>query len=188
MTILVDETTCTRCGICSIVCPMRIIGPTDEITLPRVKDEKAGMCIACGHCEVSCPSQSLILNVRPDERVSLRTAAGMLAPEDLGIYLKKRRTVRHYTKEPVPREKIEEVLDIARYAASGGNAQPVQWRVVYDPAEVHRLAGLTVDWMRSICEYQPSDERICPFHDCCMGTRLRPDLPWCTAPRDRPHS
>ena len=135
MTILVDETTCTRCGICSIVCPMRIIGPTDEITLPRVKDEKAGMCIACGHCEVSCPSQSLILNVRPDERVSLKTGAGMLAPEDLGIYLKKRRTVRHYTKEPVPREKIEEVLDIARYAASGGNAQPVQWLVVHDPAK-----------------------------------------------------
>jgi nitroreductase/NAD-dependent dihydropyrimidine dehydrogenase PreA subunit len=150
MTLLVDETTCTRCGICSIVCPMRLIGPADEITLPRVKDEKAGMCIACGHCEVNCPSQSLILNVRPDERVSLTTGAGMLAPEDLGIYLKKRRTVRHYTKELVPREKIEAVLDIARYAASGGNAQPVQWLVVHDPEEVHRLAGLTVDWMRSI--------------------------------------
>jgi len=95
MTILVDETTCTRCGICSIVCPMRIIGPADEITLPRVKDEKAGMCIACGHCEVNCPSQSLILNIRQDERVSLTTGAGMLAPEDLGICLKKLRTVRH---------------------------------------------------------------------------------------------
>ncbi len=118
--------------------------------LPRVKDEKAGMCIGCCHCEVSCPSQSLILNVRPDERVSLKTGGGMLAPEDLGIYLEKRRTVRHYTKEPVPREKIEAVLDIARYAASGGNTQTVQWLVIYDPVEVHRLAGLTVDWMRLI--------------------------------------
>ncbi len=43
MTILIDEITCTRCGICSVVCTLRIIGPADKTTLPRVKDEKAGM-------------------------------------------------------------------------------------------------------------------------------------------------
>ena len=150
MTILVDDTTCTRCGICSVICPVRIIEPADETTLPRVRDEKAGMCIACGHCEVSCPSQSLILNVRPDERVILPAGAGILSPDELGIYLKKRRSVRHYTKEPVRKETIGAVLDIARYAASGGNGQPVQWLVVHDPAEVQRLAGLTVDWMKTI--------------------------------------
>ena len=29
------------------------------------------MCIQCGHCEISCPSQALLLNVRPDEKVPL---------------------------------------------------------------------------------------------------------------------
>jgi nitroreductase len=40
------------------------------------------------------------------------------------------------------------ILDVARYAPSGGNREPVDWLIVHDPAEVHRLAGLAVDWMR----------------------------------------
>jgi len=146
----VDQDLCTRCGICSFVCPMAIVDPADENTLPKVVDAKAGMCIQCGHCEVSCPSQALLLNVRPDERALLLTGTGNLSPDDLGIYLKKRRSVRHFTKDPVPKEKIMQVLDIARYAASGGNGQPVQWIVVHDPKKVKKIAGLTVEWMKTL--------------------------------------
>ena len=51
---------------------------------------------------------------------------------------------------PVDKETIRRILDVARYAASGGNGQPVQWLVVHDPAEVHALAGLTIDWMNTL--------------------------------------
>lgn len=145
-----DRDLCTRCGICSFVCPMAIVDPADENTLPKVVDAKAGMCIQCGHCEVSCPSQALLLNVRPDERALLLTGTGNLSPDDLGIYLKKRRSVRHFTKDPVPKEKIMQVLDTARYAASGGNGQPVQWIVFHDPKKVKKIAGLTVEWMKTL--------------------------------------
>jgi nitroreductase/NAD-dependent dihydropyrimidine dehydrogenase PreA subunit len=150
ITILVDQDLCTRCGICSVVCPMSIVSPADENTLPVVKDTVAGMCIQCGHCEVSCPSQALLLNVRPDEKVPFTTGAGIISSEDMEAYIKKRRSVRHFTKDPVSKEKIEQVLDIARYAASGGNVQPVQWLVVHDPAKVKKIAGLTVEWMKSL--------------------------------------
>ncbi|MGA7797668.1 MAG: nitroreductase family protein [Methanoregula sp.] len=149
-TILVDQDLCTRCGICSVVCPMSIVDPADENTLPKVQDAKAGLCIRCGHCEISCPSQALLLNFLPGERVQRPAATGAVSAEDLGVYLKKRRSVRHFTGEPVPREKILRVLDIARYAASGGNGQPVQWLIVYDPEEVRRLAGLCIDWMKTL--------------------------------------
>src|SRR5208337_2155399 len=43
-TILVDQYLCTRCGICSVVCPASIVDPADENTLPRVQDTNAGMC------------------------------------------------------------------------------------------------------------------------------------------------
>ena len=36
------------------------------------------MCIRCGHCEVSCPSQALLLNYLPDEKVSLPADAGTI--------------------------------------------------------------------------------------------------------------
>ncbi|MGB7787696.1 nitroreductase family protein [Methanoregula sp.] len=151
-TILVDQDLCTRCGICSVVCPMSIVDPADENTLPGVQEAKAGMCIQCGHCEISCPSQALLLNVRPDEKVPLPGSAGTIAADDMAYYLKKRRSVRHFTKDPVPREKIGQVLDIARYAASGGNGQPVQWIVVHDPEKVRKIAGLTIGWMKTLAD------------------------------------
>lgn len=149
-TILVDQDLCTRCGICSDVCTMGVIDPADENTLPKVQDTKAGMCIQCGHCEAHCPSQALLLNVPPEERVPLPAGAGTIAPGDMGYYLRKRRSVRHFTKDPVPKEKILEVLDIARYAASAGNGQPVEWIVVHDPERVKKIAGLTIGWMKTL--------------------------------------
>jgi hypothetical protein len=94
--------------------------------MPIVKDAVAGMCIQCGHYEVSCPSHALLLNVRPDGKVPLPTGAGAISSDDMIFYLKKRRSVRHFTKDTVPKEKILEILDIVRYAASGGYGQPVQ--------------------------------------------------------------
>jgi nitroreductase len=129
---------------------MGLIDPADENTLPRIPDVKTKMCIRCGHCEVFCPSQALLLNDRPDEKVSLPAGAGTIAPEDMGYYLRKRRSVRHFTKDPVPKEKILEILDIARYAASGGNGQPVEWIVVHDPKKVKMIACMTIEWMRTL--------------------------------------
>jgi nitroreductase/NAD-dependent dihydropyrimidine dehydrogenase PreA subunit len=149
-TILVDQDLCIRCGICSNVCSTAIIDPGDESTLPRVADEKAVMCLQCGHCEVFCPSQALLLNLRPDERQPLPEGAGTLSPGIIAFYLKKRRSVRHFTKDPVPKDKILEILDIARYAASGGNGQPVQWLVIHDPEKMKKIAGLTIEWMKTL--------------------------------------
>ena len=108
------------------------------------------MCIRCGHCEVSCPSQAITLNFLPDEKVPLPAGAGSLSPDDLSVYLKKRRSVRHFTPGPVDKGTITRILDVARYAASGSNGQPVEWLVVHDPKEVQKLAGLTIGWMKTL--------------------------------------
>jgi len=150
-TILVDEDLCTQCGICSVVCPMSIIDPAaDENILPVVRDELAGMCIACGHCEVTCPTQAIILNVRPDEKEDIPAGINDISAVDLGYYLKTRRSVRHFTEEPVTKEDILEVLDIVRYAPSGSNGQPVQWTIVHDPEDVKTVARLTIEWMKTL--------------------------------------
>ncbi len=149
-TILVDQDLCTRCGICSVVCPMAIVDPADDNTLPKVRNENAIRCIQCGHCEVSCPSQALLLNVRPDDKVLLPAGAGTISSEDMAFYLKKRRSVRHFKKDPVPEETIAMLLDITRYAPSGGNEQPVQWMVVHNPEKVKNIAGLTIAWMKTL--------------------------------------
>jgi nitroreductase/NAD-dependent dihydropyrimidine dehydrogenase PreA subunit len=141
----IDEARCTRCGICETVCPVRAIA-AGESGVPVIVPERTPLCIACGHCEAFCPSGALVRGAEPCDEA--RVVSSMV----LGPYLKSRRSVRHYRDEPVPRETIEAILDVARYAPSGGNRQPVGWLVVHDPAEVRRLAGITVAWMRAELE------------------------------------
>jgi nitroreductase len=108
------------------------------------------MCIGCGHCEAHCPTQALLLNDRPDEKFLLPAGSGTIAPQEMEYYLKKRRSVRHYSKNLVAKETISGLLDIARYAASAGNGQPVEWVVVHDPEKVKTIAGLTIEWMKTL--------------------------------------
>ncbi|MEM2885801.1 MAG: nitroreductase family protein [Thermoproteota archaeon] len=56
----------------------------------------------------------------------------------------KRRSIRKYRPDPVPEEVLNQVLEAARLAPSGGNAQPWHFVVVKDP-EKKRALGIS-DW------------------------------------------
>jgi len=57
--------------------------------------------------------------------------------------LKTRRSVRAYTREPVPRKIIEDIIDCGRLAASAINIQPWEFVVVTNPEVLRRLADTT---------------------------------------------
>jgi len=146
--IIVDKDLCTGCGICSEVCPLRVI-VVEEGKGPEVAAGREPYCIECGHCEACCPESALVLDIAGREAPPhAASRSGPLSPEEIGSYMKNRRSVRHYESTPLPRETITGILDVARYAPSGSNGQPVEWLVVHDPVKVRELAGLTVDWMR----------------------------------------
>jgi nitroreductase len=54
--------------------------------------------------------------------------------------VRKRRMVRHFTAEPVPRETVERMLDLARHAPSAGFTQGQSFVVVTDPEMKRRVA------------------------------------------------
>lgn len=148
--IIIDNDLCTRCKLCSSICLMGIIKPASETDHPLIPTAKEASCMRCGHCEAFCPQQALVLDYFPEEKLAYTEADSLIAPERLSLYMRKRRSIRHFKPEPVSRETIREILEVARYAPTGGNSQTVQWLVIYDRAEVKRIASLTVDWMRSI--------------------------------------
>lgn len=150
--IIVDQKLCTKCYQCSTTCLMGIIQPEAETGFPAVSTANQDSCLRCGHCEAFCPQQALVLDFLPEEKLFYEAGDNLVEPGRLSLYMRSRRSIRYFQPEPVSRESIRQILEIARYAPTGGNSQTVQWLVIYDTAEVQRIASLTVDWMRSIQE------------------------------------
>ena len=54
--------------------------------------------------------------------------------------IEKRRSIRKYRPDPIPDEYIEELLNAARLAPSGSNAQPWRFKIVKEPDIKAKLA------------------------------------------------
>ncbi|NLE32167.1 MAG: nitroreductase [Bacteroidales bacterium] len=150
MQLLIDTQLCSKCNTCATVCLMKIIERATDTTVPHIPVEKADFCLQCGHCESFCPEQALTLDYLTEEKAEHRLPAATADPNDLAAFMTMRRSIRHFKSKQVPKELILKSLEVARYAPSGGNGQPVNWQVVYDPADVQQIASLTIDWMRSL--------------------------------------
>jgi len=75
-----------------------------------------------------------------------------LSAEQVDQFLRSRRSVRTYLRKPVDRQRLARLIETARFAPSGHNTQPVHWLVIQDPAEVRRLAGIVIQWMKHLVE------------------------------------
>ncbi len=58
----------------------------------------------------------------------------------------KRRSVRKYTGDPIPKEDLEKIVDAGRLAASGSNKQPWEFIVVTEAEVINRLKVAAL-WM-----------------------------------------
>lgn len=156
----VDNSECISCGACVETCPARIL-ELDAEKHPKVRDGREEFCINCGHCACICPKGALSLVSMPIETLRELPAGWRLTPEKVEAFLKGRRSIRTYKEDPVEKPIIEKMIDIARYAPTGVNRQPVYWAVIHDPKKVQELAGLTIEWMRGlIAEKAPIAESL----------------------------
>lgn len=148
--IIIEKELCTRCNTCGSVCLMGIIVKATESTFPSVPEKNFGNCLRCGHCESFCTQKALTLDFLTEEKGGESVPDESVDPHELASYMKMRRSVRHFNSKPVSKDLISQVLDVARYAPSGGNGQPVKWHVVYDSSDVSKIASLTIEWMRTL--------------------------------------
>jgi nitroreductase len=58
---------------------------------------------------------------------------------------------------------LEKLLEVAGLAPSAKNEQPWHWTVVQEPAEVRRLAGLVIDWLRKVIAENPGSPEAVSF-------------------------
>jgi nitroreductase/NAD-dependent dihydropyrimidine dehydrogenase PreA subunit len=146
----VDQEKCKRDGICAAVCPMSIIEFKTKEAFPTMIDGGDELCIRCGHCVAVCPHGAISHEIMHTEECAPLLKELKLQPDQVEQFLKSRRSVRAYKKKQVDRDLLTKLIELAAFAPSGHNTQPVNWRVIYDSDEVLRLAGIVADWMGSL--------------------------------------
>ncbi len=152
--LVVDKQTCTKCGICAVSCPRSVIYFREK-SYPRLIPGKDDDCARCGHCVTVCPSGSLTHREIPVGECPPLFESLQVTPEQCAQLIKGRRSIRIYKDKQVPREEIERVIEVARYAPTGHNSQAVQWLVIDDEDEVRRLSEIGTEWMRWVVKNNP---------------------------------
>lgn len=151
--IKVDENLCIGCGSCIRACPGGLIKKKE---FPEPIENSWEQCIDCGHCVAICPSEAMhqrSMSPEDCEPIDIH-----LVPQwdKVKQYLTSRRSVRTFIKKTIEKEKIEQLLDIARFAPNGANRQAIKWIVINDLAKVHQIAQMTIDWMKAVKEKNPA--------------------------------
>lgn len=143
----VDKDLCTGCGLCIQNCPFSA-WEMGEDEHPKLKDQYE--CFSCYNCMVVCPVEAISI-VQPyyaEEPGFWATkphrlpAVRPLKPKDkdgnpdqwnaVERAVFERRSVRNFSKDPVPDHLIRRVLEAGRFAPSAGNCQSWKFIVITD--------------------------------------------------------
>lgn len=153
--LIIDESKCQKDGFCASECPAAIISLQLGNGFPQTVPGGSANCNACGHCVAVCPHGALshrlvpLIDCPPIQK-DLEITEAMAVQ-----FLRSRRSTRVFIDQPVEKEKLQRLIEIARYAPTAGNSQQVEWTVFTDKQQIKKLAGITVDWMREFLKADP---------------------------------
>lgn len=147
---------CTRCGICAEACPARIIEFRTANTVPTPTEDAQSRCINCGHCVAVCPHGAISLEKMAVDRCPPVQKRLLVNTEQLAHFFRARRSIRSFREEPLARDELANLIDIARYAPTGSNSQQVKWIAVYKREHVETVAGIVAEFFRSEIAKDPS--------------------------------
>ncbi len=150
----INQQTCSQDGICAAVCPAKLINMTPE-AFPLPVDDIGDLCIRCGHCVAVCPSGSLRHAELPLEQCQSVKTELLLSSDQTEQFLRNRRSIRNYCNQDVSQDKLQQLIELARYAPSGHNSQTGEWLVLTNRDELNRLINHVGDWMRWMLVHMP---------------------------------
>ena len=143
LTLNINEVSCTRCGHCVAVCPSHIFTQNEARGTIGIQNPQS--CIVCGHCVAACPTGSVRHSCFPAETVHPIDRTTLPTPEQVMLLCRARRSNRAFSKTPVPRELLEQIVEAAHRAPTASNMQQVAFTVVTDPEKLRRITNLTLD-------------------------------------------
>jgi nitroreductase/NAD-dependent dihydropyrimidine dehydrogenase PreA subunit len=155
--ISIDKEKCILCDACVEACPRHVLFVESSGVQVHFEEQ----CLACGHCASVCP-----VNAVKHEELELegflpaREGAGV-SPETLYYSLRARRSCRVYEPKEVPKELLDKIIDVARFAPTGRNWQDFEFIVIQDKSRVINLSrSIAVHYGNLVKELETSEEDI----------------------------
>ncbi len=160
--LIIDRDRCRKDGFCVRECPSAILRLGADGGYPEIVAGGEAACTRCGHCVAVCPTGAFShadvpVGASPEIRPELRIDAARAEQ-----FLRSRRSVRVFRDTPVERDAIRRLIEVARYAPTGGNSQTVAWTVITDRARLGTVAGLAADVLREVVR-DPEVVRASPY-------------------------
>lgn len=139
----VDESLCTRCGLCVRDCPSLII-ELNENGLPWIPANKRTSCLKCQHCLAVCPTGAVsVLGKNPADSVPVSLEA-IPSFTQMDHFVRSRRSIRHYKDENVDPSLIDRLLKSLAHVPTGCNAQELVFYVIEDKTVMKRFSDRLV--------------------------------------------
>jgi nitroreductase/NAD-dependent dihydropyrimidine dehydrogenase PreA subunit len=151
----IDTSKCNKDGICARECPSGIIRLEEDNGYPYIVPGGEASCLVCGHCVAVCSTGALSHEKIPIEASPIIKKKLAINEEQAVQFLRSRRSIRFYKDKPVEQEKIQRLIEVARYAPTAGNMQLLKWQVLSDKSVINKLAGTTIDWIRQCLKDNP---------------------------------
>ncbi len=137
----IDSTKCSRCGFCLDVCPNYVFAAGEGRV---IKVRYPEQCCICGHCVAICPENALIHQEMPAEKFE-DLPATHIPPENMRNLLLSRRSIRAFKEKPVPKELIEQLIEVGIHAGTSSNGQTENFIVIQDQKVLSDLEKIVVE-------------------------------------------
>jgi nitroreductase/NAD-dependent dihydropyrimidine dehydrogenase PreA subunit len=138
----IDEEKCNGCGICATRC-VRVFTNKDGVISANANEET---CNLCGHCMALCPTDGISHSLMDMDNFIPIEARAAIEPDEFIALVKQRRSHRSYKDKAIPKEDLEQLVQMCRYIPTGSNMQTVEIQVITNGEKIKKLSDLTIDY------------------------------------------
>jgi nitroreductase/NAD-dependent dihydropyrimidine dehydrogenase PreA subunit len=139
--IVIDSTKCTQCGLCFEVCPNYVLALSEG---QEIQVRYPEQCCVCGHCVAICPENALIHQEISAEKFEDLPVI-KISPESMRILLLSRRSIRAFKEKSVPKELIEQMIEVGIHAGTSSNGQTENFVVIEDRKFLSELEKMVIE-------------------------------------------
>ena len=146
----IHQPSCKNCGICTEVCPNKVIGKNGSVEFIQ---EREHLCLQCGQCMAVCPAKAVHVKGLSYDNDFDELPDRKNHYENFIDILSSRRSVRTFKNQPVSEELIDEIVNAVSYAPFGAAPEKMEISIINNRKTIESALPLISDFLNGIKKY-----------------------------------